>query len=133
MSVDGNDQAPEPDDNAVGYCKPPRHKRFKPGQCGNPRGRPRKTRSTEALIKRELDQTVAIKEGGRERRITKREAIIKQLVNRAISGDQKAMQFVLAHLEKHKGIEPFTATEADDAEMLKALRLAPKGDEGNEG
>ena len=112
----------------VGYGKPPKSGQFKPGQSGNPRGRPRKSRDIQAMIKRELDQTIAIKEGGRELRLSKREALIKQLVNRAVSGDAKAMQFVLTHLEKHKDIEPFTATEADDAELLKALGVNLTGD-----
>ncbi|MGE0055420.1 MAG: DUF5681 domain-containing protein [Hyphomicrobium sp.] len=121
------------DDDKVGYCKPPKHSRFKPGQSGNPLGRPRKSRSIEAMIKRELDQTVVIKEGGREIRLRKVEALIKQLVNRAISGDQKPMQLVIAHLEKHKDIEPFAATEADDAELLKALGSIRTGDDNDEG
>lgn len=29
----------------VGYCKPPQANRFKPGKSGNPRGRPRGSRS----------------------------------------------------------------------------------------
>ena len=47
------------DDDKVGYCKPPKHSRFKPGQSGNPLGRPRKNRSIETMIKRELDQRSA--------------------------------------------------------------------------
>ena len=121
------------DDDKVGYCKPPKHSRFKPGQSGNPLGRPRKNRSIETMIKRELDQMVVIKEGGREIRLRKVEALIKQLVNRAISGDQKPMQLVIAHLEKHKDIEPFAATEADDAELLKALGAIRTGDDNDEG
>ena len=124
MSTDHDNPA---DDDAVGYKRPPKHSRFKPGRSGNPRGRPRKTRSIEAMIKRELDQTVKITEGGRELRISKREAIIKQFVNRAIKGDAKPLQLMLAHFEKHKDIEPFTATEADDAELLKALGAARPG------
>ena len=120
MSTDHDDPA---DDDAVGYGRPPKHHQFKPGRSGNPQGRPRKTRSIEAMIKRELDQTVKITEGGRELRISKREAIIKQFVNRAIKGDSKPLQLMLAHFDKHKDIEPFTATEADDAELLKAFRL----------
>ena len=120
MSTDHDDPA---DDHAVGYGRPPKHHQFKPGRSGNPQGRPRKTRSIEAMIKRELDQTVKITEGGRELRISKREAIIKQFVNRAIKGDSKPLQLMLAHFDKHKDIEPFTATEADDAELLKAFRL----------
>jgi hypothetical protein len=120
------------EDDKVGYCKPPQHSRFKPGQSGNPRGRPRKNRDIQAMIKRELDSTVVLKEGGRELRLSKREALIKQLVNRAISGEVKPMQFVLAHLEKHKEVEPFTATEADDAELLKALGSNLTGDDNVE-
>ncbi len=132
MSTERDDPTAKPNNYAVGYGKPPKHSRFKPGQCGNPRGRPRKNGSIEAMIKRELDQMVKISEGGRELRITKREAIIKQFVNRAIKGDPKPLQLMLAHLEKHKDIEPFSATEADDAELLKALGATPKGNEFNE-
>ncbi len=127
MSTQSDDQAPDPDDDVVGYCKPPKHSRFKPGRSGNPRGRPRKNRSIEAMIKRELDQMVSVTELGRELRISKREAIIKQFVNRAIKGDPKPLQLMLAHLEKHKDIEPFTATDADDAELLKALGTSAGG------
>ena len=132
MSTEHDDPTAKPNDYAVGYGKPPKHSRFKPGQCGNPRGRPRKTGSIEAMIKRELDQMVKITEGGRELRISKREAIIKQFVNRAIKGDAKPLQLMLAHLEKHKDIEPFAATAADDAELLKALGATPKGGRSNE-
>ena len=128
MSTDHDNPA---DDDAVGYKRPPKHSRFKPGRSGNPRGRPRKTRSIEAMIKRELDQTVKITEGGRELRISKREAIIKQFVNRAIKGDPKPLQLMLAHLDKHKDIEPFTATAADDAELLKALGATKAGEDNN--
>ena len=43
---DGNRDKPgrttvAPDDEPVGYRQPPKHSRFKPGQSGNPRGRPR--------------------------------------------------------------------------------------------
>lgn len=120
------------DDDAVGYCKPPKHSRFKPGYSGNPRGRPRKNRSIESMIKRELDLTISVSEGGRELRISKREAVVKQFVNRAIKGDPKPLQMLLAHLERHKDIEPFTSTTADDAELLKALASTSKGDISNE-
>ena len=29
------------DDNIIGYCKPPKADRWKPGQSGNPKGRPK--------------------------------------------------------------------------------------------
>ena len=116
-----DDATPPDDDGTVGYCCPPQHTRFKPGRSGNPGGRPRKSKELNKLIQSELDKTIAVKEDGREKRITKREAIITQLVNRAIKGDAKASQFVLAHLEKHRAVEPFVPTEADDAALLQAL------------
>jgi hypothetical protein len=105
----------------VGYGRPPKHSRFQTGVSGNPGGRPRKSKQIEHLIQKELDEKIVIKEGGRDRTITKREAIIKQFVNRAIKGDSKPLQMMLAHLEKNREVEPFTPTEADDAALLKAL------------
>ena len=105
----------------VGYGRPPKHTQFKPGRSGNAKGRPRKSKELHKLIQAELEATIPVQEAGREKRITKREAIIKQLINRAIKGDAKASQFVLAHLEKHREIEPFTPTEADDTALLAAL------------
>lgn len=111
-----------PDDNyEVGYGRPPTHTQFKPGQSGNPGGRPKKSKNVDALIQAELDKLIPVKEDGREKRITKREAIITQLVNRAIKGETKPLQLVLAHLDKHREIEPFVATEDDDLELLRAL------------
>ena len=73
------------------------------------------------MVKRELDRMVDITEGGRELRISKREAIVKQFVNRALKGDAKPLQLMLAHFDKHKEIEPFSSTDNDDAELLKAF------------
>jgi Family of unknown function (DUF5681) len=116
-----------PKDYGVGYKRPPLHSRFKPGRSGNPSGRPRKSNQIEDLIRHELDATIVVTEGGREQRITKREAVIKQLVNLAIKGNTKPLQLVLAHLEKHRAVDPFVSTAADDAELLKAMTLAQTG------
>ena len=108
-------------DYDIGWCKPPKHTQFKPGQSGNPRGRPKKNKDLNRLIQVELDATIPVQEAGRQKRITKREAIIKQLINRAIKGDPKATQFVLGHLEKNREVEPFTPTDADDVAVLAAF------------
>ena len=60
MSAENDDQKPRPDDDKVGYCKPPKHSQFQPGQSGNSRGRPKKNRSLEDLLKRELDRIVRL-------------------------------------------------------------------------
>ena len=46
---------PSKADYEVGYGKPPQHTRFKPGQSGNARGRPRKSKELNKLIQAELD------------------------------------------------------------------------------
>ena len=94
---------PEPDDAAevgdgaydVGYCKPPVAPRFKAGTSGNPRGRAKGSRNVATTLTRELNAVVTIQENGKRRQITKLEAILKQQVNQAASGDNRCAQFVL--------------------------------------
>jgi hypothetical protein len=90
----------------VGNCRPPRAARFRPGQSGNPRGRPRDARGLGALVQKALDEKVEAKENGRRRRITKLEAVVTQLVNRAANGDQRATQFVFSLLRADQGRPP---------------------------
>ena len=40
--------------HAVGFGKPPMHTRFKPGQSGNPRGRPKHSRNLKTIIQEVL-------------------------------------------------------------------------------
>ncbi len=47
-----------------------------------------------------LKEPVVISENGKRRRITKREALIKQLVNKAIAGDPRSIKLLLAELRE---------------------------------
>jgi len=81
----------------VGYGKPPRHTRFKPGgPSPNPSGRPRRTPTFLEEFARELDVKVQVQDGGRRRRYTKRQLITKQVVNGAVKGDRTSLRFVQA-------------------------------------
>ena len=42
----------------VGHCKPPKHTQFKPGQSGNPKGRPKKDKQLADKIQEKTDQLV---------------------------------------------------------------------------
>ncbi len=88
---------------AVGFGKPPRHTRFCKGQSGNPKGRPRGAKNLATLMEKVLKEPVVISENGKRRRITKREALIKQLVNKAIAGDPRSIKLLLAELRHGKG------------------------------
>jgi hypothetical protein len=79
----------------VGYRKPPRRAQFKKGQSGNPKGRPRGSRNATTLLKEALNAQVIITENGHRRTITKKEAIVTQIVNKAASGDHRSIQLLL--------------------------------------
>jgi hypothetical protein len=74
----------------VGYGRPPIASRFQPGQCGNPKGRPRKVKSLAAEIERELDAKIIVREGGIARKLPKRTIISRQLTDSACRGDIRA-------------------------------------------
>ena len=76
--------------NGVGYRKPPRNTRFKPGKSSNPKGRLKGAKSFATVIAQELDDRVSVTENGRRKKISKRQVIIKRVVNKAAEGDLKA-------------------------------------------
>ena len=88
-----------PRDYVVGYGKPPVHTRFQKGRSGNPKGRPRGKKNMSTLLSAPLDAAIMVVENGRRKKISKREAIITQLVNKSASADLKATQIVLAMLQ----------------------------------
>jgi len=87
--------ADEEGDHEVGYRKPPRHTRFTKGQSGNPRGRRPGTKNLKTLLSDALNEFVIVSENGGRRKITKREAIVTQLVNRSASADFRAIKILL--------------------------------------
>lgn len=85
----------------VGYGKPPLATRFAKGTSGNPSGRPRQTRSTElrTLLVDVLGEKVAVREGGRVRKITRAEALMRTVVNEALKGKPDAWRSLLQILK----------------------------------
>jgi Family of unknown function (DUF5681) len=88
---DGTDQASSDRSYAVGYGRPPLHSRFKPGQSGNPKGRPRQSRNLRTIVKKVCEQAMEIREGGRLRRMPTMEVLVRTLVSRGLKGDPKAV------------------------------------------
>jgi hypothetical protein len=79
----------------VGYGKPPTASRFKPGQSGNPKGRPKGAKGLQTLLREELNAKVVVHEHGKATRLTKQHIAIKRLVNRAAEGDHRAFRTVV--------------------------------------
>ncbi len=103
---------------SVGYRKPPRDKQFKPGQSGNPSGRPKKKASTFAeTFAMELNSQITVNEGGKQRKITKLQAIAKQQTIKAVNGDPKATALVM------RAVEPREVDQPDNlSPVLHAMR-----------
>jgi Family of unknown function (DUF5681) len=96
-------------DYEVGYRKPPLQSRFKRGQSGNPRGGPAGAKNLETLLTEALNELVVIAEDGGRRKISKRQAIVKQLVNRSAKGDWRPVKLLLDILQDiERRIEPQT-------------------------
>jgi Family of unknown function (DUF5681) len=79
----------------VGYKKPPRRSQFKPGLSGNAKGRPKGSKNFTTVIEEELRALIEVTEKGKRKRISKRNAIVKQTVNKAVAGDTKATALLL--------------------------------------
>jgi hypothetical protein len=115
-------------DYEVGYGKPPRHTRFTKGQSGNPRGRPPGAKNLKTLLSEALNEPVIVTENGGHRKITKREAIVTQLVNRSATADLRAIKILLDILRDIEGqTEPASpetsAFTAADEKVIEQLRV----------
>ena len=111
-------------DYAVGYGIPPRHTRFEKGRTGNPKGRPSGAKNLSTLFIEALNETVIIAENGGRRKISKREAIIKQLVNRSAKADWRAIKILLDMVRELEGrIEPETAESSFSASFTNVARF----------
>ena len=114
-------------DYEVGYGKPPRHSRFVKGQSGNPRGRPAGARNFATLLDEALNEPVIVTENGRRRKLSKRRAIVTQLVNRSATADFRAIKLLLdlardfERQTEPESREPAEFSEADE-KMREQLR-----------
>jgi hypothetical protein len=113
----------------VGYGNPPLHSRFKPGKSGNPKGRPKRSKGLNTIMRDTLSQKIIIRTSKGERRVPHIEAMVFKLIEQASKGNLRALQTVLDHYaravsdEDHdrSPSEPREASATDTA-ILAALR-----------
>ena len=82
----------------IGYGKPPKDQQFKKGASGNPNGRPKGSKNTYTLLQEILNQNLEVVENGKTINISKKAAMLLQLVNKGVKGDIKAITALLPHM-----------------------------------
>ena len=112
----------EAEEEKVGYRKPPTKTRFKPGQSGNPNGRPKGSVNLKTDLRSELSEKIRIREGERSLKVSKQRAMLKALVAKALKGDARAANVVLTLvgrlLEPEAAAEEVPALTPDDEAIL---------------
>jgi hypothetical protein len=119
----------------VGFGKPPKNHRFQKGTSGNAQGRPKGRRNLATVLGRTLQEKVIINENGIRKTVTKLEAAVKQLVNKAASGDLVALRQLtaLARSAEDQAVDlPSEKLSDSDSKVmqsiLKRMRGCAKGD-----
>ena len=102
-------------DYKIGYGKPPRGRPFEKGQSGNPRGPRRKDLS--GLLIAALNEPVYVTIDGKRRKITKREAIVTQMVNKSAKADLRATKMLF---DMMKEVEQKAGAAAPEPAKLTA-------------
>jgi uncharacterized protein DUF5681 len=126
------------DEKPVGYGRPPKATRFKPGQSGNPKGRPKGSRNLSSELMELFLGKVAVSDGGRRRYVTRLTAVLLTQWQRAVKGDERATQAHIAFakalglFDKSESIEPSQRwtdemlRQLSDEELEQIIRLDEK-------
>ena len=113
-----------------GRGNPPNHSRFRKGQSGNPRGRPKGSKNLRTILMQAANDQVIASIGGKQRKITKLQATAIQLATKAAGGDRVAMGQFLDWVDEYE--RRADARPADfpfgpgDLEVLRAVHKRMK-------
>ena len=80
---------------AVGYGKPPITSRFKPGQTGNAKGRPKGHKNLKTLIRQAMTARIVIQEGSSNRQVSKIEGVVLRQLQNALKGNDRSAMAVI--------------------------------------
>lgn len=94
------------EEEVVGYGKPPKHSRFKKGQSGNPKGRP-PDKVLHAVLETVMNEKVQLTVNGQKVVMTKKEAMIQQLMNESMKGKSASTKVLIYLLKNLTEIPPF--------------------------
>lgn len=89
--------------SSKGKNVPPKSTRFRKGESGNPRGRPKKQKlATSSAFDVVIDKTLTISQSGVTREVTVEEALQHKTYQAAIAGDRTARREILKMIAKRE-------------------------------
>lgn len=105
----------------VGHGKPPRKHQFKPGQSGNKAGRPKGSKNFQTDVCDTLKMPVPVSENGQRKMVTTQKAALMRLREKALKGDNKAMDRLLALAQAYNGEDLAADSQAELPESDRAI------------
>lgn len=122
----------------VGYGKPPRHTRFKPGRSGNPRGRPKDAKGLKTIVRETMTAKVPVRTACGEKKMSRMEAVLQKTIELGMKGNPRAlMQLITLYASAvPEAVLPVAAQRTEELsgsdlamlEELKATWLAENGE-----
>src|SRR5689334_18923380 len=95
----------------VGYCRPPLHSRFKPGQSGNPSGRVKGSKNLKSLFHQILNEQIPLVDGSQSKKVTKAEVLMRRLIIGALKGDSRSIMTLMRIAEQTGEFETESSNE----------------------
>jgi hypothetical protein len=109
-------------DYEVGYARTPVSGRYKLGDVGNPKGRPKKMKTVGQIIDDAMMMRIKVEENGRSRTVTAQELIIFNLVRLAARSDLRAIRALFALRDHYHDSSDTTLNPSDlEAEDRKII------------
>jgi hypothetical protein len=102
----------------VGPGRPPLYTRFKKGRSGNPGGK--RKQNMPALLADTLDEPIFVTIDGERRQVTKREAVIHQLVDKSTTADLRATKMLFDMIKDTEHKAGIAAAPAPEPRRLDA-------------
>jgi Family of unknown function (DUF5681) len=113
------------EDDHIAPHRPRRRGQFKPGQSGNPRGRPKGSKNIRTYVNEYLNKKIEIIESGKTRKVSRGEAIAIQLVNMAAKGEPKGLAAIMSFTRETDAalsdLRPNVLAQAADAAVLEDI------------